>query len=357
MLREIFAVSITLVACAQAAIVLVPAEQPTIQAGIDAAGEGDTVLVAAGTYSGRGNEEIGFHGIDRVLVSKAGAEATVIDVTGGVRGFELGPWETQASVIKGFTVTNARANGGSGGGIKCKGASPRIMNCILANNYAYVKGGGIMCQSCSPILSNCLISDNRGGGLFCLAASPILINCIVSDNRGTPEGGGLSCGSSSSPTLTNCVISRNSSWDEGGGLSCYSYSSPTLTNCTISGNWARRGGGVRCSSMSTPVLTNCILWGNTRDQVSSYGGDPFLTYCDVEGGYEGEGNIDSPPLFRSIRSFSYLLGPNSPCIDAGDPTIEDRISDWHPRWPNWYPNGSRSDMGAYGGPGNWKWLR
>ena len=77
------------------------------------------------------------------------------------------------------------------------------------------------------------------------------------------------------------------------------------------------------------------------------------------GGYRGGGygNIVEDPHFGTFRGLKYVLGPNSPCIDSGDPAIEDRISDWHPRWPNWYPNGPRSDMGAYGGPGNIGWLK
>ena len=71
----------------------------------------------------------------------------------------------------------------------------------------------------------------------------------------------------------------------------------------------------------------------------------------------GYGNIVEDPHFGTFRGLKYVLGPNSPCIDSGDPAIEDRISDWHPRWPNWYPNGPRSDMGAYGGPGNIGWLK
>jgi len=57
-----------------------------------------------------------------------------------------------------------------------------------------------------------------------------------------------------------------------------------------------------------------------------------------------------------VRGFDYLLRPGSPCIDTGDPSVEDSLYDWHPRWPDWYPNGARSDMGAYGGPGNSGWL-
>lgn len=67
--------------------------------------------------------------------------------------------------------------------------------------------------------------------------------------------------------------------------------------------------------------------------------------------------FDNDPLFRSFRGYDYLLAPRSPCIDAGDPAIEDRISDWYRWWPDWYPNAPRSDMGAYGGAGNWNWAR
>ena len=88
-------------------------------------------------------------------------------------------------------------------------------------------------------------------------------------------------------------------------------------------------------------------------------GNPVFEYSDIEGGWAGQGNIDLDPRFVPFpfHGFDYLLNPNSPCIDAGDPSIEDRLSDCHPRWPDWYPNGARSDMGAYGGPGNVGWIR
>lgn len=93
-----------------------------------------------------------------------------------------------------------------------------------------------------------------------------------------------------------------------------------------------------------------------------------ISYSDVEGGQSsvvvekgctlnwGDGMIDEDPLFMTFHGFDYLLDVGSPCIDSGDPSIEDGISDWRPRWPEWYPNGPRSDMGAYGGPGNKGWL-
>ena len=381
MLRQLLTITTALAMSAHASIIRVPADQPTIQAGIDAAAEGDTVLVAPGTYSGPGDERITFHGIDRVLASETGAERTVIRGTGEYPGLYFNGGESRDSTVRGFTITHCGPYFIWRGAITCEGASPQIIDCIVTDN---TDARGLACMDSAPLVSNCIISDNRGGGVYCLRSPALLVSCRISDNRGATLGGGIYC-YRSSPTLTNCIISGNSVWDVAGGLLCDTYSSPNLTNCVISGNEARVGGGLgiyegsaptlmNCSvtinlasqvggglriQSSSPNLTNCILWANVPDEINNdpqFPGNPTIRYCDVEGGYEGEGNIDTPPLFRSVRGFKYVLGPNSPCIDAGDPSIKDGISDWYPRWPEWYPNRRRSDMGAYGGPGNWRWL-
>jgi len=77
----------------------VPADPPTIQGGLDAAATGDTVLVAAGTYTGPGNRDLDFAGKDLVLQSESGAEATILDVNGSSsdthHGFVLRPGRIQ----------------------------------------------------------------------------------------------------------------------------------------------------------------------------------------------------------------------------------------------------------------------
>jgi hypothetical protein len=90
--------------------------QPTIQAGIDVASPGDTVLVAAGTYAGTGNRDLDFAGKDLVLRSQAGPATTIIDCAGSGRGFLFHTFETPASVIEGFTIRDGYANGTFGGG-------------------------------------------------------------------------------------------------------------------------------------------------------------------------------------------------------------------------------------------------
>jgi len=142
-----------------------------------------------------------------------------------------------------------------------------------------------------------------------------------------------------------------------------------LLNCTLTGNSAGiEGGGVYITSASSePEIRNSILWGDTPDEIVIESGwiRPDFTYSDIQNGsgqsWFGTGCLDAPPRFTSIYGFRYFLNPSmnanrSPCIDAGTPAIEDFIYDDFPGWPEGYPNGARSDMGAYGGAENYFWL-
>src|SRR5579862_2921242 len=114
----------------------VPANQPTIQTAINAANNGDTVLVAPGTYF----ENINFNGKAITVTSSAGAAQTIID--GGQNGpvvtFDNG--ETTNSVLNSITIQNGHAsyNGsydsGRGGGIQIINSSPTITGNIISGN-------------------------------------------------------------------------------------------------------------------------------------------------------------------------------------------------------------------------------
>jgi hypothetical protein len=227
------------------------------------------------------------------------------------------------------------------GGISIGGSSPSVHRCTISRNTSEFGAGGISCggEDTSPSFTGCIVSDNT------VEAGP---------------GGGMLCNVDSSPVITNCIFSGNYAETNGGGLCFDWWSCPVITNCTITGNASSRehGGGIFFSDASFAIMRNCILWDNYPEEI---GGSPFgelhITYSDIEGWWSGEGNINMNPRFVSWRGFDYLLHPDSPCIDSGDPSIEDRLYEWHPKWPGWYPDGARSDMGAYGGPGNWKWVR
>jgi hypothetical protein len=157
-----------------------------------------------------------------------------------------------------------------------------------------------------------------GAGVGCSTSSaPTLTACRIIGNTGTSSGGGLRCAFGSNPVLVNCIISANLA-ETGAGVYCSAVGNPTVTNCTIAGNSATSGGGVYCSA-SSPTLSNCIVWGNTAPEIylnPEYPGIPTVTYCDVQGGWPGAGNIDVSPGFVSPQDFHLTAG--SSCIDAGN---------------------------------------
>src|SRR6266566_3740429 len=156
---------LVLAACANAgAIIHVPADQPSIQGGIDAASNGDTVLVAPGLYV----ENINFHGKAITVISEQGAGITIID--GGARDsvatFASG--EGLSSVLSGFTLQNGLStfstpSFGSGGGVSIRNTSPTIQNNLIRNNRA-CDGIGIHINSGSPLIQGNTITNNTRTG-------------------------------------------------------------------------------------------------------------------------------------------------------------------------------------------------
>ena len=305
---------------ALAATIHVPIDQPTIQTGIDAASDGDTVLVADEIYTGAGNKNLDLKDKEITVQSENGPENCIIDCEGDGRGFYFHSGEGTTSKISGFTITNGSVN--HGGGIYCEDSSPTISNCTILSNKGSFYGGGIFCKNSSPTISNCTISNNwgsfvsYGGGIYCCeGSSPTISKCTIIENIATEYGGGISCRVTSSPTITNCIISGNTA-EAGGGIYS-SNSSPTLINCTVSNNMASAvGGGILCSA--SPFITNCIFWDNSPDELYADSGTPVVTYSDIKGGYTGDGNIDTDPLFADPANGNYHLTMGSACIDAGN---------------------------------------
>jgi len=293
-------------------VIHVPGDQPTIQAGIDAAQHGDMVLVANGTYTGSGNQNLDFKGKAITLTSENGAENCIIacEYSDDCRGFYFHSGETSESVVSGFTIKEGKLWGGYGAGIYCNSSSPTITNNIITCNRVNTGweggGGGICCNSSSPTITNNTITANSadyGGGIYCSSSSsPIITNNTITANSAVGtlspgNGGGIYC-TSSSPTITNCIITDNEArshdyYVHGGGIYCTS-SSPTITNCTITDNKAEtieisHGGGIYCTS-SSPTITNCIITGNEAlGESNAYGGGIYctsystITNCTITG--------------------------------------------------------------------------
>ena len=277
----------------------------TIQAGIDAAFDGDTVLVADGTYTGEGNKHISFDFKIITVRSANGPHHCIIDLENDGKGFHL-LWTPTRSMIDGFT----------------------IMNGLTDSSLDY--GVGIRCDGCHTTIKN----------------------CIVKHHTGVQWGAGIDIRNSAEPVIVNTIFAGN----QGNTVSMYR-ASAIFMNCTFSGN---SGDAPLISASSTSSFTNCIFWNNTtadiRGDISGY---PDITFSDVQVApdiypgdvYPGEGNINIDPGFVDPENWNFHLSTDSNCIDSGNNTgLETEISDLDgkPRFID--GNGDfivTVDMGAY----------
>jgi hypothetical protein len=176
---------------------------------------------------------------------------------------------------------------------------------------------------CNPTITNCTFIGNsttagHGGGMYNISyCDPTVTGCTFTNNAADDSGGGM-CNYESSPTVTNCTFTGNSAIGGGGGMSNWPNCNSTVTNCTFTGNSAGSSGGGMFNWDSNPTITNCILWNDTPDEISDVVCSPIVSYCDVQGGYSGTGNIDADPLFADPGAEDYHLTGLSPCIDVGD---------------------------------------
>jgi len=362
----------------------VPEDHDTIQEAVDTASDGSEIIVSPGEYF----ECINFSGkairITSLYSSTGDAEYisnTVINASGMNSVVIFNSQETGDSQLSGFTLINGSA--GMGGGIICSNnSSPVISDIIIQNNNA-IYGAGLGCYSNSnPILTNITIRNNNaengnGGGMCFYNSSPVLENIKVHDNV-ADNGGGLYLNNSalqirhltlqsniaelngggiymvqSTADLQNCIIDNNSA-GTGGAAYCWNESSLIFSNSTIHANQSKSYGGIYLVDLCESQLENSILWGNSFFEIAfSYIGHSNsvqLSYTDIQGledkiqtNNNGNitwefGNINKDPVFSNPGNHDLHLSSSSPCIDAGNPLQTYDDSD-----------GSRNDLGAYGG--------
>ena len=280
-------VAAALVAPANAVTWHVPSECPTIQAGVDSAAVGDTVLVACDTYYE--NDIIMKSGV--CLTSETG-EADCVTIDGQYQGRVIYCLDVDdAASIVGFTITGGLATGAAardsaGGGIYCEDSSPTLANCAFLDNSSTLVGGGLFCGSeeipaftnrtlwrdpdppppvrSGPTVTDCTFSGNSsqgGGGAFCYLCSPTLTRCTFSGNT-AERGGGLYCAADAT-TLLDCTFFGNQADNLAGGSYLSAWSSTTVTDCAFLHNTsARHGGAVLCEQYSSPTFTGVTFTRN-----------------------------------------------------------------------------------------------
>ena len=282
----------------------------TVQAGINAAGSGDTIHVAAGFYIESLTLKSGIH-IVGVDPTRAVVDASTAN--GGSPAAHVGSGSSISNVtLENLTLRGGEAGTGDGGGLYLSNVSNcTITNCFIRHNDA-ARGGGIFATNCGIDLVGCTITQNtadtQGGGLCFLGTNwaATLDECVVRGNYSASIGGGIYAELSSeastgcSLSLTDSTVSANVGQTSGGGIYSYNYTpayamAGTLTDCTLSFNAASTtsGGGLYSYDASwtiddSVILDNYAGTGGTGGGLSLRNGSHILRNV-LFGGNVGEG--------------------------------------------------------------------
>jgi hypothetical protein len=353
-----------------AAILNVPDDYATIQRGINAADDGDTVLVQPGTYQ----ENIDFGGSNVVVGSLflTTGDTTYIDSTiidGDANGRSVVAFQREEdsnAYLTGFTITNGSTD--YGGGIYISDASPILHHLKIVGNESSSQGGGIYCtQGAGPMLNYLTVADNsagtNGGGISGYNnAAPVIYNSTIIGNQCIYDGGGVHFASGCDATLSEVEISSNEAGRDGGGLflcggtNCnisggeirentaagygggiFSYSSRSgadhvrifrnaagrdgnaagvtsnsqldFTNCTVTRNNSANNSIYIVNSRSN--LLNSILWDNEGYEIYGSGADAVVAFTDVDRGERGIGGGDIEYGEGNIDADPLFLDPDS----------------------------------------------
>ncbi len=272
-----------------------------IQAGIAAASPGDTVLLAAGVFSGSGNTNVDFLGKGVTVTSVLGPESTTVDCDSLARGFLFQSGEDTTSVLSGIKILNGRHNF-FGGAVFCRTGSPIIAGNILTGNQSAIfQGGAIYCDGSSAIIRNNTFEGNfaasAGGGVWCSGNSTVIIEGNTFTGNTSTSGGGIGCDASapvirgnrfvgngatfgaaihlstgSTAVIDSNAFDSNGAGSHGGGIRCQN-SSPIIEYNTFTGTVAAvDGGAISCEDTSLPMIRN-----NTFD--TNVAGAGAAIYC------------------------------------------------------------------------------
>jgi hypothetical protein len=250
------------------------------------------------------------------------------------------------ATIDGFTITGGRLNSSTpnpavGGGILIESNNALVRNCVITDNRASISGGGIALlgtENSSSIINTYIYNNHsmfsHGGLDISSPGSPKIVNCVIANNGGE-NGGGIRSSSLSSPIIANCTIFGNTSEPGSPGTGVRCGGAATITNCIIWGNQDYDGTLEQMTVGAGSTISYCNIEQSGFEGTIGYIGSNPL-FVDPDGFDDLPGTADD----------DFRLQMDSDCIDTGSSTaVPPGITtdlDGNPRI-----SGAAVDIGAY----------
>ena len=156
----------------EATIITIPLDYPTIQQGVEASQEGDTVMVLPGHYS-----YVNFHGKNILLTSQWGPDSTFMTAAAFNGGTDT------TAVLRGFTVSACLYSPLVG---VATGSSGIIESNKICGNYTIFQGAGILSDGIGVVIKGNIISNNHaldgGGGMKISRSQYTICDNIIEGN-------------------------------------------------------------------------------------------------------------------------------------------------------------------------------
>lgn len=283
---------------------LVPAQVPTIAAGLDSAAAGDTVSVSCGTYFESG------------LVLKTGVTLRSADGTFGCVTLDGGGADRVLEAdhvsdvrVEGFTIQQGTAGTGTGferagGALRCDSAGVAVSDCLFTGNTAafggaigarrsaieitdciflvnaangpnWAAGGGLYAQECTGDVLRCDFLENSalavmigadGGGMFLDDCQLLVDGCDFTGNDAQAGAGGIYSFFRDSSTIRDCEFQGNTAG--AGGALYFETSRAAVVDCRFNGNEGANGGAMFLDKQSTSSIRDCTFDGNQANPFS-----------------------------------------------------------------------------------------
>lgn len=227
----------------QGAILVVPDEYETVQAAVDAAASGDTILIRRGFYA----ENVHVEAKDLSITSSNPSDPLVVAQTVlSARGLGTPLTIDNGSEVEVAGITVADGLSSSGGGISAQHSVLSLDRCVIAANHCTADGGGVYAYDAEVHMDNCHIVGNEtpddGGGAFLWRSNVTLVDVSFRSNRASDRGGALVIRDSEA-VLRGVEIRDSSGAFEAGGL-FFNNSVFECVDLDIHGNIGTHGAGV-----------------------------------------------------------------------------------------------------------------